>query len=260
MDKNKLKQILLTRDKKKLLEILLTLALFLDAITAVSEFYKDEETNLIEENLAYALDQNIIATRYFEKVEVDAIDLIDAHLSYINKEISKKFFENKIAKFTNNSINISHEYNDSLKNASNLRGRITESIDNREKYRKVTPVIIILSIFLLLIAIALTFLQDEDIKNLLFEIKEDNGKVTVSIKELNDLLRDHNEIIQAHALYSKGRYEEALHAYDMALNINPNNANTWTSKGIVLESLGRTAEAKFALTKAKELNLQDDSG
>ena len=49
------------------------------------------------------------------------------------------------------------------------------------------------------------------------------------------------------------RYKEALAAYDRALALDPNDADAWNNKGIVLRALGRTAEAEAAAKRAKEL-------
>jgi Flp pilus assembly protein TadD len=54
-------------------------------------------------------------------------------------------------------------------------------------------------------------------------------------------------------LYKQGKYDEAIKAYNKAIEINPKYAKAWNNKGIALNKLGRTAEANAAKTKAKEL-------
>jgi tetratricopeptide (TPR) repeat protein len=54
-------------------------------------------------------------------------------------------------------------------------------------------------------------------------------------------------------LNSQGEHEEAIKAYDKAIEINPQDAVAWKNKAIALKSLGRTAEADAAFAKAKEL-------
>jgi tetratricopeptide (TPR) repeat protein len=58
--------------------------------------------------------------------------------------------------------------------------------------------------------------------------------------------------------FSKGlalakKYDEAIKACDETIRLDPNHALAWYAKGIVLEALGRTSEAKAAKVKAKEL-------
>ncbi len=54
-------------------------------------------------------------------------------------------------------------------------------------------------------------------------------------------------------LYEMGKYEEAIQAYDKAIEIDPNYLLVWNNKGIALEKLGRYDEAAECYNKAKEL-------
>jgi tetratricopeptide (TPR) repeat protein len=49
-------------------------------------------------------------------------------------------------------------------------------------------------------------------------------------------------------------YEEAIQAYDKALEINPQNSWTWMHKGYTLYGMERYEEAGQAFDKAIELN------
>ncbi len=51
------------------------------------------------------------------------------------------------------------------------------------------------------------------------------------------------------ALDKLGRYEEALQAYDKALELKPNDFNAWNRKGVALDKLGRYEEAQIAFKK-----------
>jgi tetratricopeptide (TPR) repeat protein len=53
-----------------------------------------------------------------------------------------------------------------------------------------------------------------------------------------------------------GRNEDALQAYDMAIELNPEKGGLWYSKGGVLKTLGRNSEADEAFAKAKDLGYQ----
>ena len=55
------------------------------------------------------------------------------------------------------------------------------------------------------------------------------------------------------ALIHQGKYDEAIQAYDKAIEINPQYADAWNNKGNALNKLGRTTESNAAFTKAKEL-------
>ena len=51
-----------------------------------------------------------------------------------------------------------------------------------------------------------------------------------------------------------GRYEEAIAAYAKAIEINPQLAEAWNNKGVVLGWSGRYEEAKEAFEKAHEID------
>lgn len=54
-------------------------------------------------------------------------------------------------------------------------------------------------------------------------------------------------------LYSQGRYDEAIQAFDEAIKLDPQNGGLWNNKGLALNALGQTYEADEAFAKAKEL-------
>jgi Flp pilus assembly protein TadD len=55
------------------------------------------------------------------------------------------------------------------------------------------------------------------------------------------------------ALGNHGKYEEAIGAFNRAIDINPKYVEAWYNKGVALEKLGRNDEANVAFAKAKEL-------
>lgn len=55
------------------------------------------------------------------------------------------------------------------------------------------------------------------------------------------------------ALGMKDKYEEALQAFDQAIEIDPQYTYAWSGKAMILNALGRTGEADEAYAKAKEL-------
>lgn len=54
--------------------------------------------------------------------------------------------------------------------------------------------------------------------------------------------------------YEQGKSEEAVKAFDRAIEINPQQADAWMIKGIALEDLGKRDEAILAYRKAIEIN------
>jgi Flp pilus assembly protein TadD len=63
-------------------------------------------------------------------------------------------------------------------------------------------------------------------------------KQSTSIKKLNALL------IKAYHLIKTGRYEKAINYYDKAMELNPNEADTWYGKGSALDMLGRNKDGE----------------
>ena len=59
---------------------------------------------------------------------------------------------------------------------------------------------------------------------------------------------------KGNSLNGMGRYEDAIRCFDQALESNPHNADAWTNKGASLGSLGRDEEAIRCLDKALELD------
>ena len=57
-------------------------------------------------------------------------------------------------------------------------------------------------------------------------------------------------------LTNSGKYNEAITAYDKAIEINPQNSLAWNGKGIVLDELGKFDEAIKAYNKAIEIDPQ----
>jgi Flp pilus assembly protein TadD len=50
-----------------------------------------------------------------------------------------------------------------------------------------------------------------------------------------------------------GRYEEAIGAFNHAIEINPQDSHAWNRKGIVLKKIGKKDEAEYAFARAKGL-------
>lgn len=51
-----------------------------------------------------------------------------------------------------------------------------------------------------------------------------------------------------------GRYEEALNAINEAIKLNPKDSGAWWNKGVALQKLGRYGEAEKAFKKAIKIN------
>ena len=59
------------------------------------------------------------------------------------------------------------------------------------------------------------------------------------------------------ALSIQGKYDDAIKAYDEAINLDPNLAAAWDDKGNALNSLGRYDEAFKACDEAIRLDPKD---
>jgi tetratricopeptide (TPR) repeat protein len=60
-------------------------------------------------------------------------------------------------------------------------------------------------------------------------------------------------------LYLAGKYEDALTAFNRAIEIKPKVAGYWYYKSLALKSLHQDAEAEAALSKAKVLGYKAPS-
>ena len=58
-------------------------------------------------------------------------------------------------------------------------------------------------------------------------------------------------------LVNEGKYEEALLLFEKALQLDPNDHNTWNQKGVALRSMGRYDEAVECFNKSLELEPKD---
>src|SRR5690606_38985336 len=58
-------------------------------------------------------------------------------------------------------------------------------------------------------------------------------------------------------LYELGRYDEALQALNRSIELDPQLMDAWINKASVLKALSRTEEANAAMTKARELGHKD---
>ena len=59
------------------------------------------------------------------------------------------------------------------------------------------------------------------------------------------------------ALYSLGKYDEAIECYDKAIKIDPDNSVVWNNKGLALNSLGKYDEAIECYDKAIKIDPDD---
>ncbi len=71
---------------------------------------------------------------------------------------------------------------------------------------------------------------------------------------MNDPLSEANWYNKGIALYGQGKYDEAIQAFDEAIEINPQNADTWNNKGTALANLGKYDEAIQAFNEAIALD------
>jgi tetratricopeptide (TPR) repeat protein len=58
---------------------------------------------------------------------------------------------------------------------------------------------------------------------------------------------------KGNSLYNQGKYEDAIHAYDRALELDPLDPEVWQNKGYALNKLGKNKEANECFWKATGL-------
>ncbi len=87
-----------------------------------------------------------------------------------------------------------------------------------------------------------------------YEIKK-LKETAVQIKDRK--LKSKIQLYEGMIIFNKGRCEEALEAFNKALEINPQNEVALANKGAVLSDLGRHEEALNAFDKALEMNPQN---
>ncbi len=68
-----------------------------------------------------------------------------------------------------------------------------------------------------------------------------------------------NWLKKGQELFAIHSYEEAITAYDIAIQMNPENAKAWYDKGNALKALSRITEADIAFAKAEALGYTDRS-
>lgn len=89
------------------------------------------------------------------------------------------------------------------------------------------------------------------------EVKEKFDEFSRRLEVLELLgvsLKPEDYINRGFDLYYKGKYEEALNAFDKVIEVRPDYANAWYYKGLALGGLDRNEEALKAHDKAIELN------
>ncbi|MDF1533086.1 MAG: tetratricopeptide repeat protein, partial [Methanosarcinaceae archaeon] len=92
----------------------------------------------------------------------------------------------------------------------------------------------------------------------------DNANNFTDMSKNHVLLRDRlypekasNWSLKGHALYDLEKYEEAIEAFDRAIELDPKDAFNWNFKGNALYDLEKYEEAIKAFDKAIELDPED---
>ncbi len=71
--------------------------------------------------------------------------------------------------------------------------------------------------------------------------------------EINQLQREKDCIEHGDLRDSQGLYEKAIYAYDIALGIDPENADALFNKGVTLKKMGKDTEGKKLVAQAINL-------
>ena len=67
------------------------------------------------------------------------------------------------------------------------------------------------------------------------------------------LQREHDCVEHGNLRDSQGMFEKAVSAYDVALGIDPEDADAWFDKGMTLKKMGRGKEAATCIETAINL-------
>jgi len=78
--------------------------------------------------------------------------------------------------------------------------------------------------------------------------------IAPAIDELTELTLAKDCVDMGLALYDKSKYDDAVKAFDKAIELDPNSATAWNRKGTALKAQGKYDEAVAAYDKAIELN------
>ncbi len=71
--------------------------------------------------------------------------------------------------------------------------------------------------------------------------------------ELHQLQREHDCVEHGNLRDNQGLYEKAISAYDIALGIDPEDADALFDKGITLKKMGKQAEGAKYIDQAVSL-------
>jgi len=71
--------------------------------------------------------------------------------------------------------------------------------------------------------------------------------------ELMQLQRERDCVEHGNLRDSQGMYEKAVSAYDVALGIDPEDADAWFDKGMTLKKMGRSKDAATCIETAINL-------
>ncbi len=89
--------------------------------------------------------------------------------------------------------------------------------------------------------------------------KSQSPEMASRIEALSSLVQKNPHDLQGwidlgDACFDANRYQEAIRAYQKALDINPQNANVWTDMGVMYRLSGKPREAIHAFDKAAEID------
>ena len=111
-----------------------------------------------------------------------------------------------------------------------------------------------------------THYKDNEFNQSNFTDWNNKGRELYDLDEHDEAIKAFDKAIEANpqyyeawynkgvALVNLGKYDEAITAFDKAIEINPHNWVAWDGKGVILTELGKYDEAIKAFDKAIELN------
>jgi len=105
-----------------------------------------------------------------------------------------------------------------------------------------------------------SFVSSSRAENKLKELEEYNYQGTINgirafpVDVLIELIDEKDLLSYGHFLCGKGRYDDAIKAFNKVTGLNPNSTSTWNEKGKVLKLQNRHNDAIIAFNRALELD------
>jgi tetratricopeptide (TPR) repeat protein len=247
--------------KQRELLIILSLSIIPTILMICISSYDYEitnSTNKIEEIYSNNLDENINASKTYQEILRQNQIFTGYYLSYKNNDINTSIYKREMDRYNRTIESLYDQHNKSLNNLTNRKKEISEERNNRNTHILWRNIFILSSIVILIfLGIAIYFSGQRQKNNpeyeLSMDIKSLKKEHSESSRRLETLIKEDKKnawIKKGHIFWGQCKYDEAIKAFEKAIEVDPQDANAWYYKGLSLERLNRTTEANAAIAKA----------